>query len=112
MYPGSSIIEYPKQNLQSDLDEYDFTSILKDKDEFSEPSNKKLHESIEKSNESNVENKTASNVGDTTKFINLRIQNSKNFWKRQFGNRYSIGLRAKEWLQRLVNNITLNRFTS
>ena len=112
MYPGTSIIEYPKQNPQNDLDEYDFTSIVKDKDEFSEPSSKKLHESIDKSNQSNVENTAASNVVGNTKFINLQIQNSKNFWKRQFGNRYSIGLRAKEWLQRLVNNISFNKYKS
>ena len=74
MYPGTSIIEYPKQNLQNDLNEYDFTSIVKDKDEFSEPSSKKLHESIEKSNQSNVEKTAASNVGETTKFIDLQIQ--------------------------------------
>ena len=104
MYPGTSIIEYPKQNLKNDLDEFELTSVVKDKDEFSEPSSKKLHESIEKSNQSNVENAVASNLGGTTRFIDLQIQNSKNFWKRQFGNRHSIGLRAKEWLQRLVIN--------
>ena len=112
MYPGTSIIEYPKQNLQNDLSEYDFTTIVKDKDEFSEPSSKKLHESIEKSNQSNVKNAAVSNVGETTKFIDLQIQNSKNFWKHQFGNRYSIGLRAKEWLQRFVNNINLKTYRS
>ena len=112
MYPGTSIIEYPKQNLQNDPDEYDFTSIVKDKDEFLEPSSKKLHESSEKSNQSNVDNTDAANVYGKTKFINPQIQNSKNFWKRQFGNRYSIGLRAKEWLQRLVNNINLKRYRS
>ena len=100
MYPGTSIIEYPKQNSQDDSNEYNLSTLEQNSDEFLEPSSKKLHESIDTSNLSNNEKSTSSSISTATEMIGNRMENSKNYWRRQFGNRYSIGLQAKKWLQR------------
>merc|ERR1719322_1013822 len=38
MYPGTSIIEYPKQNSQDDSNEYNLSTLEQNTDEFLEPS--------------------------------------------------------------------------
>ena len=70
MYPGTSIIEYPKQNSQDDSNEYNLNTLEQNADEFLEPSSKKLHESIDTSSLSNNEKSTS---------IFLYFRNPSNF---------------------------------
>ena len=103
MYPGTSFLEYQNQISKDHSDDYDFRAAVlhRDelKDEFSEPSSKKVHESTDISNLLSEEKSSVSELIETTDKFNSKIQN---YWKRQFGNRYAIGIRAKHWLQRYI----------
>ena len=103
MYPGTSFLEYQNQISKDYSDDYNFRAAVlhRDelKDEFSEPSSKKVHESTDISNLLSEEKSSVSELIETTDKFNSKIQN---YWKRQFGNRYAIGIRAKHRLQRYI----------
>lgn len=113
MYPGTSFLEYQSQYSRDDSDEYNILAAglhqNELKDEFTEPSSKKAHESTNIANPLSEEKSSVSQLSDVTDKFHSKIQN---YWKRQFGNRYSIGIRAQQWLQRYILLIIRKMYTS
>ena len=101
MYPETSLLEYPRQSFsENDTEENDHITLPQNNDESFEPSSKKAHESTDLSNLHNNECSRISELSTGTNDNDSKVQNCKNYWKNHFENRYLIGVRAKEWLQR------------
>ena len=91
MYPGASLLKYPVK-CQSEYANEE-TSLQKNNDIHDE-SNGKYNDSGKDINSQEFESPKIA------KKICLQIQNTTNYWKRQFGSRHSIGIHSKSWVAR------------
>ena len=106
MYPGTSLLKYAKMRSASGkaYEHIQNAHLVKDNDHLGASMNQNVDclnaTQIKhlKNNKSSCEEFHSPNVA---KKLCLQIKNTKNYWKRQFGSRHSIGVLAKEWMDRL-----------
>ena len=92
MYPGASLLKYP-------VNKYPFGNAYEET--FTEncsntnnANNGKYDEGVELSDSSDSEPRKVA------KTMCSQIEKAKNYWKRQFRSRHSIGINSKNWVER------------
>ena len=104
MYPGTSLVQYAKMRSASGKAFETIQNMHEDKDHVC--SKTSINKNLECLNETQI--KRLKNISSHEEFdspnvakkLCLQIKNTKNYWKRQFGSRHSIGVLAKEWMDR------------